>query len=519
MKITSSLICSSCILAISHLSKAVRIGSSAREGTQVEKIEAGDKIKTPEKDYVRDESKSIVSRVILIVACSYKFHLPQSEPHLFLAIQITQAEAKTHGNKDRFEVACGSNERVLKFEFTTDAYGYETSFELETFSSVIASGPSTGQNFDDHTTYSYDFCVTIGQEYTLKIKDRYNDGFCCEFGKGTYSFAIDGETLFNSEETRTFTDIGSHTFTIPASPSNQSIDNPQASAKGANSGCITVEIMGDGHPEETSWEIYNKNTGAKVIAASPGTFKGKTEPVFQEVCLSKGKYEFIIRDEYGDGMCCSSGKGYFKVYLDDDEIIRGGNFQLEKRYTILVQFDPVMSERDLEYLEAHNVRRKKYHEKYGASYVPLKWSPGLASQAEIWANELLATCGENGIDHEHNVVEGENLAKNVGSSDHMGQLYPADNILKRWVDNEEDLGYPGNAHLTQALWRATKYLGCGEATKPFNGGTCRIQVCRYARAGNCAMDQYDAKIGNNWMKPMLEDFTRCGPECPEEGCY
>jgi hypothetical protein len=37
------------------------------------------------------------------------------------------------------------------------------------------------------------------------------------------------------------------------------------------------------------------------------------------------------------------------------------------------------------------------------------------------------------------------------------------------------------------LWRSSKYLGCGESEKNYPGGKCRVQVCRYAKAGNCDM--------------------------------
>lgn len=37
------------------------------------------------------------------------------------------------------------------------------------------------------------------------------------------------------------------------------------------------------------------------------------------------------------------------------------------------------------------------------------------------------------------------------------------------------------------LWRSSKYLGCGESVRDYPGGKCRVQVCRYAKAGNCDM--------------------------------
>jgi len=55
----------------------------------------------------------------------------------------------------------------------------------------------------------------------------------------------------------------------------------------------------------------------------------------------------------------------------------------------------------------------------------------------------------------------------------------------RWVEKEATVGWPANAHLTQALWRATKFVGCYEHATPYrNGkGMCHIQVCRYAKPG------------------------------------
>jgi len=105
-------------------------------------------------------------------------------------------------------------------------------------------------------------------------------------------------------------------------------------------------------------------------------------------------------------------------------------------------------ERDEAWLEAHNVRRKKYHEQWGKSYVPLKWSPMLANEARQWANQLLNDCDIPGVKHEPGISEGENMAKNIGSGAN-GELKTPDQILNRFVEMEMDDGYPHNAHLTQ----------------------------------------------------------------------
>ena len=39
----------------------------------------------------------------------------------------------------------------------------------------------------------------------------------------------------------------------------------------------------------------------------------------------------------------------------------------------------------------------------------------------------------------------------------------------------------------RSLWRASRYLGCAESVKDYQGGKCRVQVCRYTKAGNCDM--------------------------------
>ena len=120
---------------------------------------------------------------------------------------------------------------------------------------------------------------------------------------------------------------------------------------------------------------------------------------------------------------------------------------------------PSMTQRDTEYLRAHNKRRRTWHEMHNKTYVPLQWSQKLAEESLVWAYELLNECNSTDIEHEHGVLEGENLAKNVGNFAGWGQLYPPENIVRRWVDFEVGWLYPANAHLTQALWRGSKYMG------------------------------------------------------------
>ena len=62
-------------------------------------------------------------------------------------------------------------------------------------------------------------------------------------------------------------------------------------------------------------------------------------------------------------------------------------------------------------------------------------------------------------------------------------------------------------------------MGCGESEKEYLGGMCSVQVCRYAKAGNCGMSTYNSTDGENWLIPMLKDTSPCEPSCPPEGCF
>jgi len=239
-----------------------------------------------------------------------------------------------------------------------------------------------------------------------------------------------------------------------------------------------------GYSTDTSFWLTSA-TGARLLHQPEGSF-AEMEYKAQETCVAPGNYTFVVKDKYGDGMCCRYGEGFFRVHLNNRLVLNGGSYNENVTVTLNAGYEPdgYMTDRDYLWLEAHNIRRKEWHERYNVSYVPLQHSPALARASKAWAEELGYSCGVVGIEHELGNPFGENLAKNTGQAESWGQLYPPTNIVGRWVEFEIGLPYPSNGHLTQALWRASKYLGCGETVRPFRNGVCRIQVCRYGRAGN-----------------------------------
>lgn len=204
-----------------------------------------------------------------------------------------------------------------------------------------------------------------------------------------------------------------------------------------NGSILKIELKTDKYGQETSWTLHsvNEQTNRKddLINSVGENYYQPNEEDSVKIRLSKGKYRFTLRDQFGDGFCCTGDRdGWYKLSLDDRVIIRGDRYTKEISYDILIGYEPKMSNRDQEWLEAHNTRREDWHGRYGQSYVPLQWSTSLAADAQSWANQLLNDCDIVGIRHESGVEEGENLAKNTSSGDGeengMGQLYPADNV-------------------------------------------------------------------------------------------
>ncbi|MBT8197632.1 MAG: HYR domain-containing protein, partial [Acidimicrobiia bacterium] len=139
------------------------------------------------------------------------------------------------------------------------------------------------------------------------IFDAFGDGICCGFGEGSYEVLFDGEVVGSGAE------FG---------------DSETTANIGGGCPCegdeITVSILFDDFPGETSFEIRDASTG-KVVASGDGF----TEPggTFEEsYCLPEGCYVFEIFDAFGDGICCGFGEGAYSVSLNGEVVASGGEF-------------------------------------------------------------------------------------------------------------------------------------------------------------------------------------------------
>ena len=281
--------------------------------------------------------------------------------------------------------------------------------------------------------------------------------------------------------------------------------------------CVTVEVLTDRFGKrETAYSFSSKpknKSEEPVVYISYEVGDLENEQLYSDtVCVPAGEYELLVEDSFR-GLCCTSGEGYYAVKVDGQEILYGGSFLNFPGTSITHDIrlgDDEVSDRANEWLDAHNTRRETFHTSEGTEYKPLVWSDALEKDAESWLDEIMADCKtvrENGL------IEGENLSfRKVGAP---RDTEVPENILKRWVDLKKGKSYPANASLTQAMWRATRYVGCSDGSRTLSDGSiCYASICRYARAGNCQMGKYD-----DWKEPTLADRTTCGPICPDDGCH
>ena len=93
---------------------------------------------------------------------------------------------------------------------------------------------------------------------------------------------------------------------------------------------VTLSILSDEYPGETSWEMVDVGSGQIV---SGGDFPLGSEEVYTEdICVSANACLILtVYDSYGDGMCCAYGEGSFQVMNEVGETIvfNNGDFNYE----------------------------------------------------------------------------------------------------------------------------------------------------------------------------------------------
>ena len=87
-------------------------------------------------------------------------------------------------------------DKTLTLTLTFDNYPEETSWQLQSGASVVASGGTYG-NQADGSTINVPITVAAGN-YTFVISDSYGDGMCCNYGNGSYSLRDESNNVLAS---------------------------------------------------------------------------------------------------------------------------------------------------------------------------------------------------------------------------------------------------------------------------------------------------------------------------------
>mmetsp|Transcript_23148 Transcript_23148/g.35061 ORF Transcript_23148/g.35061 Transcript_23148/m.35061 type:complete len:631 (-) Transcript_23148:132-2024(-) len=179
-----------------------------------------------------------------------------------------------------------------------------------------------------------------------------------------------------------------------------------------------------------------------------------------------------------------------------------------------------------EWLDQHNIRRSNFFSLKGLTDAPLTWSTELGESAQNYANKLATQ--EDGcwlLDrYEGDQFGSENLALDRGTT-----MATPTEVLQSWHDNEIDLNTMSlqgqKFHATQVLFRSTKWVGCGSATKvdQTTGEQCNFHVCRYIGPGNCFLEAFidvypnfvnllptncmDEHPDNYWICSVMSDYA------------
>lgn len=267
--------------------------------------------------------------------------------------------------------------------------------------------------------------------------------------------------------------------------------------------CIDIKVNTDEFGEENGFKLStNPEDGSTpdILLDFPiGSLKSESEYA-KQVCVFEGTYTLTI-----------FGKGSYSAHIAGEEVLFGLNFRWNSRsHNILAGYDPSMSDPEREWLDEHNIRREAYHKEHATEYRPLQWSPELAKDASDWVEKILPTCK---VVREPNLEEGENMSVKKYNGPRDNELIV--NMLARWSDLKLEREYPDNQTMTQVMWRATRYLGCANKFIKNDDGTyCYVSICRYSRPGNCAVGQHES-----WLAATLDNHSRCGSACPDEGCH
>ncbi len=147
----------------------------------------------------------------------------------------------------------------------------------------------------------------FGEETLTSVKINYG------WGGNTYTYDWTG-SLSNGQTAQVTLpqqSSASGNFTFMASTSNPNGQQDENSSNDSSTSAFNIDEDGeaveftltlDCFGSEVSWEIRNQETNSLEFSGSGYADNTSGEVIVSNFCISAGCYEFIIQDEYGDGM-------------------------------------------------------------------------------------------------------------------------------------------------------------------------------------------------------------------------
>ena len=90
---------------------------------------------------------------------------------------------------------------------------------------------------------------------------------------------------------------------------------------------VEIFVRYDNYPEDIHWTLTDEQS-KKVLAEHKGNKTDAHQERIINLQVPAGKYEFLMTDDHGDGLCCRPGdfKGHYKITANNQIIAIGGEF-------------------------------------------------------------------------------------------------------------------------------------------------------------------------------------------------
>jgi len=183
--------------------------------------------------------------------------------------------------------------------------------------------PSFEADFVADTTESCDASLTVNFTDT-------------SIGATSWNWDVNGDDIIDyttQNISHTYNSFGAYDVALTVSNGSENITKVkteyiEVGAQEISTSTISMHLNLDDWPAETSWEFIDSNEtllysgGPYVEGIDDFTLITETFIINPNQC-----YSFIISDSYGDGICCSSGNGFYELKSSDNTLLTtNGNF-------------------------------------------------------------------------------------------------------------------------------------------------------------------------------------------------